>query len=228
MSEKTPMRFAQVRVSLQNQQHSPIHTALTDTTASDTVRVRYGGFNEDGPRTYVCSVTGEITVLETRLDETDGIITQNIIHRRPGYALFYIVEELSDWEVWLQKLFSQDSLTMIPPVDLEKGRSFVFRIIGHSEDLQQAIADASERLPLDVERVGNYNQPDERITASLTSRQIEAVEAAIATGYYTIPRESTIEDVSAELDCAPSTASEHLQKAESALIQAVFEDDMVK
>lgn len=222
------MRFARVRVSLQNHQHSPIYTALTDTKASDTVRVRYGGFNENGPRTYVCSVTGEITVLETRLKETGGIITQNIIHRRPGYALFYIVEELSDWEVWLQRLFSQDSLTMIPPVDLEKSCSFVFRIIGHSEDLQRAVEDAGERLPLDIEQVGNYNQPDERITASLTSRQIEAVEAAISTGYYTIPRECTIEDVSAELGCAPSTASEHLRKAESALVQGVFENDLAK
>ncbi|MWV40216.1 helix-turn-helix domain-containing protein [Natrialba sp. INN-245] len=220
------MKFARVQVSLRQEQNSPIHTALADTEASDTVRVRYGGFNEDGPRTYVCSVTGENGVLETRLEATEGILEHEIIHRRPGYALFYVVSALHEYELWLQRLFTQESLTMIPPVDLRTDRRFVFRIIGRSDDLQRAVGDAGERLPLDVERVGDYNQPDERVTASLTNRQIDAVEAALETGYYASPRESTTEDVASVLGCAPSTAAEHLRKAEAALVRTVFESDM--
>lgn len=220
------MKFARVRVSLEEHQDSPIHSALADTAASDTVRVRYGGFSEDGPRTYVCSVTGDISALDSRLATTDGVLSHAFLRRRTDYAVVHLVSELNEYEIWLQRVFTEQSLTMIPPVDVEEDYSFVFRLIGQPEDLQHAIADASEQLPLDVERIGNYNQPDERITASLTDRQIEAVEQALASGYYDIPREGTTEDVAAALECAPSTASQHLRKAESALVQAVFEGDM--
>mgnify|MGYP000518943445 CR=1 FL=1 len=221
------MKFARVRVRLEAEQDSPVHAALADTPASDTVRVRYGGFSEDGPRTYVCSVAGDVPVLESRLAATEGIRSHEVIHRRKGYALLYVLSELQEYEVWLQQVFTEGSLTMVPPVDLPDEDSYVFRLIGRSADLQEAIDAASERLPLDVERVGEYTQPDERVTASLTSRQIEAVEAALATGYYASPRASTTEDVAAVLDCAPSTAAEHLRNAEAALVRTVFEDDLV-
>ena len=87
----------------------------------------------------------------------EGILEHEIIHRRPGYALFYVVSTLHEYELWLQRLFTQESLTMIPPVDLRTDRRFVFRIIGRPDDLQRAVADAGKRLPLDVERVGDYN-----------------------------------------------------------------------
>jgi predicted DNA binding protein len=222
------MKFARVRVSLEDSQDSPIHSALTDTAASDMVRVRYGGFSEDGPRTYVCSVVGDLSALDSRLAVTEGILSHEFLRRRSDYGVVHLVSELNEYEIWLQSVFTDQSLTIIPPVDVEDGYSFVFRLLGQPEDLQQAIADASEQLPLDVERIGNYNQPDERVTASLTDRQIEAVEEALASGYYNIPREGTTEDVAAALECAPSTASQHLRKAESALIQAVFEGDMFK
>jgi predicted DNA binding protein len=37
-------------------------------------------------------------------------------------------------------------------------------------------------------------------------------------GYYETPREATHEDVAAELECAPNTATEHLQKGEAKLV----------
>jgi len=55
----------------------------------------------------------------------------------------------------------------------------------------------------------------------LTDRQQEAVHAALEHGYYEVPREGTVEDVAATLDCAPSTASNHLRKAEARLVEAV-------
>lgn len=59
--------------------------------------------------------------------------------------------------------------------------------------------------------------------AMLTAHQREAVEAALALGYYDIPRESSQEDIAAAIDCAPSTAAEHLRKAEGKLVQSAFD-----
>jgi predicted DNA binding protein len=56
----------------------------------------------------------------------------------------------------------------------------------------------------------------------LSDRQREAVRAALDIGYYDQPRGATHEDVAAALDCAPSTASEHLRKAEAELVRAAM------
>lgn len=58
--------------------------------------------------------------------------------------------------------------------------------------------------------------------ATLTARQREAVEAALSLGYYDIPREASYEDVAEAMGCAPSTAAEHLRKAEGKLVGSAF------
>jgi predicted DNA binding protein len=54
----------------------------------------------------------------------------------------------------------------------------------------------------------------------LSDRQREALEVAVELGYYDTPREATHTDIAAELDCAPNTASDHLQKGEAKLVRA--------
>ncbi|MFB6270785.1 MAG: helix-turn-helix domain-containing protein, partial [Halobacterium sp.] len=50
--------------------------------------------------------------------------------------------------------------------------------------------------------------------------QREAVEAALELGYYDDPRAATQADVADRLDCAASTAGDHLRKAEAKLVRA--------
>ncbi|MFC6975764.1 helix-turn-helix domain-containing protein [Halomicroarcula sp. GCM10025709] len=61
------------------------------------------------------------------------------------------------------------------------------------------------------------------VETRLSDRQREAVEAALSLGYYDIPRTATHEAVADALDCAPSTAAEHLRKAESRVLHALFD-----
>ncbi|WP_394296308.1 helix-turn-helix domain-containing protein [Natrinema versiforme] len=60
------------------------------------------------------------------------------------------------------------------------------------------------------------------VKARLTERQRDTVKTALELGYYDIPKRATQEDIAAELNCAPSTAAEHLQKAESQILRAQF------
>jgi predicted DNA binding protein len=60
------------------------------------------------------------------------------------------------------------------------------------------------------------------VETHLTERQREALTAAVTHGYYDIPREADHEDVAAAMDCAPSTASEHLRKAEAMVMTSLF------
>ncbi|QCC50446.1 helix-turn-helix domain-containing protein [Halapricum salinum] len=85
-----------------------------------------------------------------------------------------------------------------------------------------AIAHAGSVRLLDVEvlDVGSY---DRAVTTPLTDRQREAVEAAREVGYYEVPRTGDIETVARELDCAVSTASTLLRRAESRLVERTLE-----
>jgi hypothetical protein len=53
----------------------------------------------------------------------------------------------------------------------------------------------------------------------LTDRQYEALRIAYELGYFTIPRDASLEDVAAELDIAPSSVSERLRRAQTQLIE---------
>ncbi|MFC6963264.1 helix-turn-helix domain-containing protein [Halocatena marina] len=59
--------------------------------------------------------------------------------------------------------------------------------------------------------------------SGLSDRQRAALLAAFDLGYYEQPRQATHKDVAARLDCAPNTASEHLQKAEMKVITNVLQ-----
>jgi hypothetical protein len=53
----------------------------------------------------------------------------------------------------------------------------------------------------------------------LTDRQHEALRIAYGRGYFDIPRQASLEDVAAELDISPSSASERLRRAQTQLIE---------
>lgn len=53
----------------------------------------------------------------------------------------------------------------------------------------------------------------------LTDRQYEALRIAYELGYFTIPRDASLEDVAAELDISPSSVSERLRRAQTQLIE---------
>lgn len=112
-------------------------------------------------------------------------------------------------------------LVVLTPVVYRDGRAHI-RIAGEQSVLQALVDALPAALDVTVQRIGTF--PDERSvpTSALSPRQRAAVEAALELGYYETPREATHADVADRLDCAPNTASVHLQKAEGTLIRAAI------
>lgn len=71
-------------------------------------------------------------------------------------------------------------------------------------------------IPYEVELVESEREAE---ASGLTDRQHEAVEAAVAAGYYEVPRECTLADVAADLNVDPSVASRLLRRAESRVMR---------
>jgi predicted DNA binding protein len=96
-------------------------------------------------------------------------------------------------------------------------------VVGDSGALQAVLDEAPDAMDVTLEEVGRFPSARANPASDLSDRQWEALETAVDLGYYNQPRATTHEEIAAELGCAPNTASEHLQKAEAKLINAVVE-----
>lgn len=99
---------------------------------------------------------------------------------------------------------------------------------GHLADLVTRLKDVSNCLRLrQLKRIDTAEVERSRNTATLdlfevTDKQREAVTKAVAAGYYSRPREATLEEIAEGLDITRSALSQRLNTVESKLATAAF------
>lgn len=134
-----------------------------------------------------------------------------------------------DAETYLCKVTAEDrDLLSMAEVGLSNSEirvgedGFEVTLVGTQDDIARGI-DAYEEAGLGVllRRMGDYDGPSTALDA-LTDRQREILRTGFELGYFEIPREATTADVADELGLDPSTAGEHLQRAERNLVSALF------
>ncbi|MEF8814090.1 MAG: helix-turn-helix domain-containing protein [Halovenus sp.] len=96
------------------------------------------------------------------------------------------------------------------------------RLIGAASAISRIVDTLPDEIDLEVHEVGEQQFAASSVAPPLSDRQREAVLAALELGYYDQPRGATHKDVAERLGCAPSTASEHLRKAEAKLVRSQF------
>ncbi|MFD1646273.1 helix-turn-helix domain-containing protein [Haloarchaeobius litoreus] len=133
-----------------------------------------------------------------------------------SFYVYACQETRADDRDW-RAAFAALSLVVVPPIVYDREAAMGMTIIGDGDDLRTMLDSLPESFEVDVRGIGEYDTRRPSLVGALTERQREAVEVAVECGYYTVPREGDLEVVAAELDCAPSTASNLLRKAESAV-----------
>lgn len=112
---------------------------------------------------------------------------------------------------------AEADVVFLGPVVFFDDRTATVDVVGESP----AVADCYERLDeltdARVARVRGFRR-GLSASATLTERQQSALEAAVAVGYYDVPRTGSLERVADELNCAVSTAGELVRKAESKVL----------
>ncbi|MFP8952870.1 helix-turn-helix domain-containing protein [Natrialbaceae archaeon A-arb3/5] len=124
----------------------------------------------------------------------------------------------------LRNLFGavrEHSAVVIPPVTYADG-TVSYSVFGPAAAIQAAIEDVPDPIEVVVTEVGGMAAVPGMYESLLSDRQREALEAALSLGYYAIPRNASHEDVAEAIDCAPSTAAEHLRKGEAKLIRSIL------
>lgn len=117
---------------------------------------------------------------------------------------------------------ARERLVVVPPVMYRDGGVHV-QLVGEAQTIGAIVEAMPPMVDVEAHEVGERGLAVDSPAATLSDRQREAVLAALDLGYYDQPRRATHEDVAAELGCAPSTVSEHLQKAEAKLVRAAMD-----
>ncbi len=192
----------------------PMHAFLCQSPALDRYVILRGGVHR-GHETVLCYVEGdrdafeEVMLAEADPDEFD--VTPD---GDDGFFV-YIHQELDDEGVDMLEALSQKTVVPASPIEFYPDRTMRLTLVGHPDDLQAVVDDLPEGTSADVVRIGDYATA---MGGGLTTRQREALDAAWRVGYYEVPREGDIEAVADDLDCAISTASDLLRRAERGLV----------
>lgn len=169
-------------------------------------------FHVDGPADPFLSVLEGV--------ETADVVEPAEVTGLDGFFL-YVRERLDGPARELVRAYANEDVVVVPPVVYDVDESIHLTVVGDAGAVQRALDRTPASVDVSVQRI--HSGADEVVPtgSGLTDRQREVVVAAVDAGYYEEPREATVADVAATLDCAPSTVAEHLRKAESTLLRRV-------
>ncbi len=200
----------------------PIYERMT--RGSDALaEVHIVNWNVSQPPTgFLLWFRGDYEAFEADLADDDAIEESALLPRTDEECYCFLSGEVGPASRALFENFTRGTLLTVPPVVCHDDGSSTFTLVGTEADIQAAIDGVPPGVDVTVERIGGERVTPDSAVGQLSARQREAVEAAIAVGYYAVPREGTVEDVAAELDCATATAAEHLRKAEATVFRALL------
>ena len=213
------MRYARVSLGFPPETRHPMHQFVVDHPETDREELWTWNFVGATP-TVLFRVVGPLEPYRERIADLALIESFDLTPAGTGafYAFVRAAPTAEEWE-WLMA-FARASLVVVPPVVYTDDGAAVFDVLGDPDDLRGLLAELPDSVDTTIERVGEYDRRPGPATP-LTDRQREVVAAAVEAGYYEVPREATLEDVAARVDLAPSTVSDHLRKAEAAVMGGI-------
>lgn len=166
----------------------------------------------------------EVTDLDryrAAVDRVDSIRWHRINPIDDGSLYVFACQETREEDVSLRRAFADLELVVVPPIVYDEEAAMRVTIIGQGDDLTTLVESIPGDIEVTIEEVGEYDRRHARVVGRVTDRQFEAIESATDLGYYDVPRTASLADVATELDCAESTASNHLRKAEAAIMSRI-------
>jgi hypothetical protein len=167
-------------------------------------------------------VEGSPAAFEQAVEETPEVI-EYALTRIDDEAFYVYVRDATTPEI--RELFetvTTGSLVTAPPIEYHPDGTVTFSLFGPADQIQSALDGVPDPVSVTIEEISGLGALPQTVPAVLSDRQRAAIQTALSVGYYEVPRTATHEDVADELGCAPSTAAEHLRKAEATVIETVF------
>lgn len=214
------MRYLRLRLTSTDLTLHPLVPTLTDAGVFSDARMVNWSPSFDPPRvTVLLYLEGDFDRFDAVLDDTELVINHDLtpFGDGRGYAYLFLEPHPLEWELF--KIGTGPGLLPLFPIQYHPDGSLTVGILGPMGRLQDAVEAIPPGIETSIEQVGEYTLGRPPIPPALSPRQQEALQVAFEVGFYEIPRDASRADVAERLGCAPSTASEHLQKAERQLVQ---------
>ncbi|MGQ3330013.1 MULTISPECIES: helix-turn-helix domain-containing protein [Halorubrum] len=217
------MKYLRVELRFPSDLLHPIHRLIDESDAVDRDVLLHGTILNEPRDTFLFYVEGDIDVYTDALRAVDRIRAFEVTQiDETGYYVF-LTQRRDDIDEAMFGPLQRTGVVVVPPIDFRPNGIARLTIIGNGGALRDALAELPERIETTVLRIGEYDWRQDLFDPGLTDRQFDAVAAAVECGYYESPRAATVEDVADRIDASPSTASEHLRKAESAMMSAFMD-----
>ena len=165
---------------------------------------------------------GDVDAFEAAVEAIPEVIGYEVVRAGEDAFYVYIRDATTDALGDLFGPITRGGLVVVPPIRYHEDGTVTFSLFGPDEEIGAAIETVPSPVDVTIEEVGGLAATTAAVETHLSDRQQEAIEAAVELGYYEIPREASHTEVAEALDCAPSTAAEHLRKAESKVLSSMF------
>lgn len=216
------MRRLKVTLDIPEWMRHPMQNHLSKDGAADRHRLLYANtFGEEILQLLFHVEGGDPDLQAAALEALDVVHSFDIAPIDDATFYVLVEEERPAVIEYFEDLLRTTAVIPIPPVDIYADGMVTVTLVGDHEELRTLVRSLPTELTAEIDQLDAYERPMSIGHGSLTSRQREAVMAANAVGYYDVPRKGGVAEVADRLDCAPSTASNHLRKAEAAVMGQV-------
>lgn len=215
------MKYVVLSLTQRPSDRHPMHQFVVDREGYEAARL-FGSTLGDGFHTALFHVEGwPPDAYENRLREVPSVEEYVVSTRSDRTFSVYVREKLAEHDRGIVNAFGQTGLVIVFPVVYRSNGELVVTLVGPAATVQSAIEDVPADIAVDLRDIGDYDARRVGNRRDLTDRQAEAVAAAVECEYYDTPRAGSVEDVAESIGCAPSTAAEHLRRAERTVMRSL-------
>lgn len=219
------MKHLRITARVDPEQAPEFFNLLANSADIETARVLDVTTTVEGVDNLLLAIDGDATVFAEQGPKAPGIESVDVSKGDGDKTYALVVMRPLQTQLFdaLHQASTNNGLVVRTPIVYRDGK-MCGTAVGWADTLQDALEDVPDAVDIRVDEIGRFRGGPDEPTAELSKRQQEAVQAALELGYYDQPRGGTHEDVAEKLDCAPATASDHLQKAEAKLVRAATDE----
>lgn len=216
------MRTATIRLSAPSDGLHPADGDVADHPNIERVAIDGVSLLEDDTGVALCRLRGDAEGLRDLLSESAGIsafhvsVIDETIHA-------FVHFERTDTAAALLSLRRSHELVVRTPIRWLSDGRLEISAVGDDATLQDALDGLPDGLRVELVEIGEYAPETTRPESLLTDKQLEVLDAALATGYYEEPRRGTQADVADAVGLAPATVGEHLRRIEGKVLRSLRE-----
>ena len=208
------LRFLQIQASMEQGQLLPGAKMMDFLTSLEYVSTisATGDYPE-----YILGLRYQDEDAMDKFSHNSAFKITRIIEQRPGYSL---VQAISSGPLPML-VHSIESVWLQTPSLVSSSSGLFLTVHGTTKGLKEFRDGIAEILPPSIKiRISKDLKADWIAAPQLPARRKEVMELAVKLGYYSTPRKCTQRALAENLGVRQGTIAEHLQSAESTIIQS--------